>query len=73
MKNELLENLQKPLLTDRQARNLLKRRSWYLSALIALLKVCGSIVLGLIFFFILVFVGHYTGFEDAFRTLFGVQ
>lgn len=68
MKNKLLELLDRPLIREDQQQFLLtmryKKNGWR-AASINILRFFGSVILAFVLFFILLFAGHYSGFESV--------
>lgn len=72
MKNDLLKSLTRPVITENQKQLLLtkgkiKRR--VRATLIHFLKFSGSVVAASILFIVLLFAGHYSGFEDFIHSM----
>jgi len=68
MEDELLGLLDRPLIREDQQQSLLamgKKKSGWMAVSINLLKYCGSVILAFVLFFILLFAGHYSGFESV--------
>lgn len=75
-KQELLRELNKPVLTEAQVATLMQKkstRSWFANAALSLIRWIFILAMALVLFMTLVFAGHYSGFEGMMRSLLGVE